>query len=97
MEKRHPEGDFGRVVKSLIDAGSPWDALSYPTGDARIDNVLEPRMHERIDGAALVGDEAAVTRLLGANGSTALDIALERGREDIIQLLQEFKRRSTSS
>jgi ankyrin repeat protein len=67
VEKRHPEGDFGRVVKSLLDAGSPWDALAYPTGDARIDDVLEPRMHERVDGAALVGDEAAVTRLLGAN------------------------------
>jgi ankyrin repeat protein len=25
IEKRHPEGEFKRVVKSLIDAGSPWD------------------------------------------------------------------------
>ncbi len=44
IEKRHPEGDFGRVVKSLIEAGSPWNASDYPTGDARIDAVLEPRM-----------------------------------------------------
>ena len=35
-------GDFGRVVKSLIDAGSPWDAAMYPTGDARVDEVLQP-------------------------------------------------------
>lgn len=47
VEKRHPEGDFGRVVKSLIEAGSPWDALKYPTGDLQIDGMLEPRMRER--------------------------------------------------
>src|SRR5258707_1079814 len=67
VEKRHPEGDFGHVVKSLLEAGSPWDALEYPTGDQRIDEVLQPRMHQRIDGAALLGDEAAVTRLLDAS------------------------------
>jgi ankyrin repeat protein len=44
VEKRHPEGEFGRVVKSLIEAGSPWDASKYPTGDARIDEVLRTRM-----------------------------------------------------
>jgi ankyrin repeat protein len=42
VEKRHPEGEFGRVVKSLIDAGSPWDASIYPSGDARVDAVLQP-------------------------------------------------------
>ncbi len=47
VEKRHPEGEFGRVVTSLIDAGTPWDALEYPAGDPRIDDVLEPRMHQR--------------------------------------------------
>jgi ankyrin repeat protein len=67
VEKRHPEGDFGRVAKSLIDAGSPWDALDYPTGDAGIDAVLEVRLCDKVEGAALLGDEAAVTRLLGAN------------------------------
>jgi ankyrin repeat protein len=40
VEKRHPEGEFGRVVKSLLDAGSPWEPLDYPFGDARIDDVL---------------------------------------------------------
>ncbi len=67
VEKRHPEGEFGRVIRSLIDAGSPWDALMYPAGDARIDQVLQPRLRERVDGAALLGDESAVFRLLGAN------------------------------
>jgi ankyrin repeat protein len=33
IEKRHPEGEFKRVVKSLIDAGSSWDA--------RINEVLQ--------------------------------------------------------
>jgi ankyrin repeat protein len=39
-EKRHPEGDFARVVESLLKAGSPWDRSIYPTGDSRIDEVL---------------------------------------------------------
>lgn len=67
VEKRHPEGGFGRVVKSLIEAGSPWDALEYPTGDARIDEVLQPLMLQRVEGAALLGDEEAMTHLLGVN------------------------------
>ena len=44
VEKRHPEGEFGRVVKSLIEAGSPWDPHVYPTGDPRIDEVLESQL-----------------------------------------------------
>jgi ankyrin repeat protein len=40
VEKRHPEGEFERVVRSLLKAGSPWDARNYPTGDARIDDVF---------------------------------------------------------
>jgi ankyrin repeat protein len=44
VEKRHPEGEFGRVVKSLIDAGSPWDPGIYPTGNAGVDEVLKPLM-----------------------------------------------------
>ena len=67
VEKRHPEGEFGRVAQSLIAAGSPWDPLDYPTGDARIDAVLEPHIRKRVEGAAMLGDEAAVTKLLGAN------------------------------
>jgi ankyrin repeat protein len=66
VEKRHPEGDFRRVVKSLVDAGSPWDALEFPFGDPQVDDVFEPRMCERLDGAAVVGDEAAVERLMAS-------------------------------
>jgi hypothetical protein len=44
VEKRHPEGDYGRVVKSLLEAGSPVNDVKYPTGDARIDDVLGPRI-----------------------------------------------------
>ena len=40
VEKRHPEGDFARVVESLLKAGSPWDRSIYPTGDQRIDEVF---------------------------------------------------------
>jgi ankyrin repeat protein len=39
-EKRHPEGQFAQVVKALIDAGSRWDQTVYPTGDAKLDEVL---------------------------------------------------------
>jgi ankyrin repeat protein len=70
IEKRHPEGEFGRVVKSLIDAGSPWDAFIYPTGDARLDEVFMEHLPHRIDGAALLGDEDLVTRLLGDRPSS---------------------------
>ena len=75
VEKRHPEGEFGRVAKSLIEAGSPWDALEYPTGDARLDDVFMEYLPHRIDGAALLGDEALVLRLLGEEPS-ADDLAL---------------------
>jgi len=40
VEKRHPEGDFAHVVELLLKAGSPWDASTYPTGDARVDEVM---------------------------------------------------------
>jgi ankyrin repeat protein len=65
VEKRHPEGEFGRVAKSLIEAGSPWDALHYPTGDSRLDDVFMEYLPHRIDGAALLGDDDLVMRLLG--------------------------------
>jgi ankyrin repeat protein len=42
VEKRHPEGEFARVVKALLDAGSPLDHVKYPTGDAAVDQVLRP-------------------------------------------------------
>jgi ankyrin repeat protein len=65
VEKRHPEGEFGRVAKSLIEAGSPWEALDYPTGDAQLDDVFMEYLPHRIDGAAILGDESLVLRLLG--------------------------------
>ena len=40
VEKRHPEGEFARVVKALLAAGSPLDGVNYPTGDAVVDEVL---------------------------------------------------------
>jgi ankyrin repeat protein len=40
VEKRHPEGEFARVVKTLLDAGSPLKGVEYPTGDAAVDEVL---------------------------------------------------------
>jgi ankyrin repeat protein len=65
FEKRHPEGEFGRVAKSLIEAGSPWEALDYPTGDTRLDEVFMEYLPHRVDGAAMLGDEELVFRLLG--------------------------------
>jgi len=41
VEKRHPEGEFARVVKALLEAGSPLKDVQYPTGDAAIDEVLQ--------------------------------------------------------
>lgn len=43
VEKRHPEGEFARVVRSLLNAGSPFDPKIYPSGNAAIDDVL--RVH----------------------------------------------------
>ena len=40
VEKRHPEGEFARVVKTLLEAGSPLERVEYPTGDAAVDEVL---------------------------------------------------------
>ncbi len=65
VEKRHPEGQFGRVAKSLIEAGSPWEPLEYETGDARLDDVFMEYLPHRVEGAAILGDEALVFRLLG--------------------------------
>ena len=42
VEKRHPEGEFARVVTALVEAGSPLDRVEYPTGDAAVDAVLRP-------------------------------------------------------
>ena len=42
VEKRHPEGEFARVVRALLVAGSPVTGVAYPTGNAAIDDVLRP-------------------------------------------------------
>ena len=43
---RHPEGEYTRVINALIDAGSPWDPSIYPTGNAKADAALGPRVPE---------------------------------------------------
>ena len=40
VEKRHPDGEFARVVKALLEAGSPLKGVEYPTGDRAVDQVL---------------------------------------------------------
>ncbi len=40
VEKRHPEGDFARVVELLLEAGSPWNPDILPTGDPKLDEVF---------------------------------------------------------
>jgi hypothetical protein len=40
VEKRHPEGEFPRVVKALVEAGSPLTGVKYPTGHGAVDKVL---------------------------------------------------------
>ena len=42
VEKRHPEGEFARVVQALVAAGSPLNDVKYPTGNAAVDDVLRP-------------------------------------------------------
>ena len=69
FEKRHPEGEFGRVARALLAAGSPWEALDYPTGDAGLDDAFMEYLPHRVDGAAILGDEALVVRLLGEQPS----------------------------
>jgi ankyrin repeat protein len=41
---RHPDGEYGRVARALIDAGCPWDRSSYPTGNDAIDKELRERI-----------------------------------------------------
>jgi len=43
VARRHPEGDFPRVVGLLLDAGTPLDEGRYPTGNSGIDKVIEDR------------------------------------------------------
>ncbi|MBV8843715.1 MAG: ankyrin repeat domain-containing protein [Bryobacterales bacterium] len=41
VEKRHPEGEFARVVKALLESGSPLEGVKYPTGHPEVDEVLQ--------------------------------------------------------
>ena len=39
--KRHPEGDFPRVLDLLLQAGAAYDKKHYPTGHEGLDAVLK--------------------------------------------------------
>jgi ankyrin repeat protein len=39
--KRHPEGEFARVIDLLLEAGASYDKKNYPTGHQGIDAVLK--------------------------------------------------------
>jgi len=39
--RRHPGGDFPKVVRLLLEAGVPLDSHQYPSGDPGIDAVIE--------------------------------------------------------
>lgn len=43
IEKRHPEGEFLRVIEALLNAGAEWDKTAYPTGHADLDQLLQAR------------------------------------------------------
>jgi protein DGCR14 len=92
FEKRHPEGEFARVTKALLDAGSPWQPLDYPTGEESVDAVLRPRLSTRIDGAALLGESDRVFELLGSqpdeeSRSLALAGAAQGGHAGLVRRL----------
>ena len=46
-EKRHPEGEFAHVVRSLLRAGSTWTPGMFPCGDAKVDAVFHEFQRER--------------------------------------------------
>jgi ankyrin repeat protein len=41
VAKRHPDGDFPRVVQLLLEAGTPLEESQYPSGDVAIDAVMQ--------------------------------------------------------
>ena len=77
VEKRHPEGEFGRVAKSLIEAGSPWDAAGVSDRRCAVWTRCSWSIC-RIGSTArrLLGDETLVLRLLGEE--PPLDISRSR-------------------
>lgn len=42
IEKRHPQADYARVVRALVNAGASIKDVDFPTGNAGIDEVLRP-------------------------------------------------------
>lgn len=44
--KRHPEGDFPKVVDLLLQRGASFDERNYPTGHQGIDAVLKRRLRK---------------------------------------------------
>lgn len=43
VEKRHPEGQFLRVIEALLNAGAEWNKQHYPTGNTEVDELLRAR------------------------------------------------------
>jgi ankyrin repeat protein len=41
VARRHPDGDFPRVVEMLLDAGVPLEEKQFPSGDPAVDAVIE--------------------------------------------------------
>jgi hypothetical protein len=41
---RHPEGDFPRVVRLLLEAGVPLDKGQFPTGNDAVDAVIRAKI-----------------------------------------------------
>ena len=58
------EGEFGRVCESLLKAGSPWNAVNYPTGDARIDEFRDLTIDKAEFGGHVYLDKAPGMTLL---------------------------------
>lgn len=90
---RHPEGEYGRVAKALLAAGSPFEATVYPCGNDDIDAALLPHLKKRLDGRAALGDGAGVEELLGSadagEKSAALLAAAHAGHVGICKRLAE--------
>ena len=45
--KRHPEGEFGRVVDRLLAAGALFPTEAFPVGEATLDAVIERHLRQR--------------------------------------------------
>ncbi len=73
---RHPDGEYGRVVSALLEAGSPWDVADYPTGSQEIDDVLRPRLRDSLSGLAALGDLEGVRQWVGSKAPAASELTL---------------------